>query len=427
MDSIMSAFRVTPLLAPVAIVSIAACGAAPQLGSVVRDSAGITIVENDHTRPAWGDSPWTVSDPPAVQIGAAESAGPDQLYGVTYSRLLSNGDIAIVNSRTQEVRIFDSLGRYRRTIGRRGDGPGEFRGPWEMYPLPGDSLLVIDLYRAVSVFDEDGNYVRRFVPGSIQGERQGAPLGQFADGSLLFMRYQPQDPSWTGVRRSKVELVRFDLTGEIATNFGLFDDQTVRYGGGSQYLFGAWAHTAPAANAVIYGPGDRFELREIGYDGRISRLIRLDVPPRAVTEADKEEFVNAIRERVRGTRDESFIERSYADADAASIFPAHFDVHVDDQNHIWVQDYQPWSVRVPRTWYVFEPAGAYLGAIVLPAGFDVHHIAQGKIVGRWTDEYDIEYVRVYAIEKELAGRQSRNSPGRRRFPSDESNDAPYRS
>lgn len=396
----MRAIRVTSLLAHTAFFSITGCEAASESGSVVRDSAGISIVENDHTRPAWGERPWTISDSPILQIGAAESTGADQLYGVTYSRLLSNGDIAIVNSRTQEVRIFDSVGRHRRTIGGRGDGPGEFRGPWETYPLPGDSLLVVDLYRAVSVFDGTGNYVRQFVPGRIQGERQGAPLGQFADGSLLFMRYQPQDPSWTGVRRSKVELVRFDVNGELATNFGLFDDQTVRYGGGPQYLFGAWAHSAPASSSVIYGPGDRLELREIGYDGRTSRLIRLDVPLRAITEADKERFLDAIRERARGTREESSIERRFADAEVPSHFPAHFDIRVDDRNQIWVQDYQPWSERVPRTWFVFEPTGTYLGAIALPAGFEVHHIAQGKIVGRWTDEYDVEYVRVYAIENQ---------------------------
>jgi hypothetical protein len=212
------------------------------------------------------------------------------------------------------------------------------------------------------------------------------------------MRYQPQDPSWTGVRTSQVELVRFDLNGEIATNFGLFDDQTVRFGDGPEYLFGAWAHSAPSADALVYGPGDRFELREIGYDGRIARLIRLDVPLRPITDADKDRFVAAIRERVRGTREEASLERRFADAEVASHFPAHFDILVDDRNHVWVQDYQGWLERVPRTWYVFEPEGAYLGALELPAGFDVHHIAQGKVVGRWTDEYDVEYVRVYAIE-----------------------------
>lgn len=395
--------RSTSCILSAAILSLAACNAAPRSGSVTRDSAGVRIVENDHTLPAWGARPWTIPDSPALQIGAVDSEGPDQLYGVTHSRLLPNGDIVIVNSRAQEVRIFDGMGGHKQTIGRSGDGPGEFRSPWQTYSLPGDSLLVIDLYRSVSVFDGDGNYVRRFVPGAIQGEAQGSPEGQFADGTLLFMRYQPQDPSWTGVRRSRVELVRVHLTGEIATNFGLFDEQTVRYGGGPRHLFGAWGRFAPGPNTLIYGPGDRFELREVGFDGRTSSLIRLDVPLRPVTDADKQGFVEAIRERARGTREESMIERLYAEADFPSHFPAHFDIRLDDRSNIWVQDYQPWSARLPRTWYVFAPAGEYLGAIVLPAGFMLHHIARGKVIGRWTDEYDVEYIRVYDIRNYPSG------------------------
>lgn len=380
------------------VLVLACSGSSEPRGSVVRDSAGIAIVENDHLRPAWGDAGWRLSREPLVQIGSVSSDGPDQLFGVTHSQLLPTGDILIVNSRAQEVRIFDATGQHRRTIGRRGDGPGEFRSPWHAYPLRGDSLLVIDLYRAVSIFDEQGAYVRRFVPGGTAGEMQGAPIGQFADGSLLFQRYQRQDPAWTGLRRSQVELVRFDLNGTLATSFGLFDDQTVRYGGGPQHLFGAWAKSAPLGGSIIYGPGDRFELREVAPDGRTTRLIRLDVPRRPVTEADKDAFLEGVRERMREQGQLAFFERLYADADAPEYFPAHFDIRVDDRGRIWVQDYQPFSARVERTWHVFDAEGMYLGSLPFPAGFTVHQIASDKVVGRWTDDDDVEYVRVYGIE-----------------------------
>lgn len=380
------------------ILIIACNGEAEPRAFRVRDSAGITIVENDHRQPAWGEGGWRLTREPIIQIGSVSSDGPDQLFGVMHSQLLPTGEILIVNSRAQDVRIFDEHGQHRRTIGRRGDGPGEFRSPWQAYPLPGDSLLVIDLYRAVSVFDAQGNYVRRFVPGDTGGERQGAPVGQFADGSLLFRRHQRQDPAWIGVRRSQVELVRFDLSGTLATSFGLFDDQTVRYGGGPQYLFGAWAQSAPLANSIIHGPGDRFELREVATDGRTVRLIRLDLPRRPVTEDDKDAFLESVRERMREQGQLAFFERIYADADAPEHFPAHFDIRVDDSGRIWVQDYRPLSARVERTWYVFDEEGIYLGSVVFPAGFTVHQIARDKVIGRWTDDDDVEYVRVYGIE-----------------------------
>lgn len=395
------------MIAHGALRSLAFCGGtlilgcasnAESRGTVVRDSAGVTIVENDHLQPAWGDAGWRLTRQPLVQIGSVSSDGPDQLFGITQSQLLPSGEILIVNSRAHDVRVFDETGRHRRTIGRRGEGPGEFRSPWHAYPLPGDSLLVVDLYRAVSVFDSQGAYARRFVPDGRGGEMQGAPLGQFADGSLFFRRRQRQDPAWTGLRRSQVELVRVDVNGALATSFGVFDDQTVRYGGGPRHLFGAWAQSAPYGMSIIYGPGDEFELREVNPDGRIVRLIRLDLPRRAVTEADIDAELESMRELMRVEGQLQFFERLYAEADAPEYFPAHSNIRVDDQRRIWVQDYQPFSARVERTWYVFDADGAYLGPVVFPASFAVHQIARGNVIGRWTDDDDVEHVRVYGIE-----------------------------
>jgi len=133
--------------------ALAACGAGTGTGSgtVFRDSAGVAIAESDHTRPAWGSDGWRLTDAPLIQVGSVDAEGPEQFLGVMDARLLPNGDLAVVNARLQRVVLFDAQGKHRRTIGRRGDGPGEFREPWKVYPQAGDSLMVVDLYRAVSV------------------------------------------------------------------------------------------------------------------------------------------------------------------------------------------------------------------------------------------------------------------------------------
>lgn len=57
--------------------------------------------------------------------------------------------------------IYDSVGDLLSTLGREGDGPGEFRGIWRLKRLPGDSILVIDWEtRRLTVFDADGRYAR---------------------------------------------------------------------------------------------------------------------------------------------------------------------------------------------------------------------------------------------------------------------------
>jgi hypothetical protein len=393
--------RLSRAAVPAVAVLIAACSDTSSYhgGPLVWDSAGIAIVDNRHSYPAWGGGGWTLTERPIVQIGAVDSDGPEELYGVTHSRLFPNGDILVVNSRTQEIRIFDEAGRYRTRIGRRGDGPGEFRSPWHAYPGPADSIIVVDLYRSVSVFDDLGTYVRSFVPGGTRGEGQGAPVGQFENGSVLLKRYQPSDPTWTGIVRNQVELVRVDLDGHIVTSFGIFDEQTGRFGGGPQHLFGARAAFAVGANSLYYAPGDQFELREIGQDGQTVRLIRLDVPRRPVTPAEKEAFVANALERAREEGREAAWERLFAGADAASHFPAHSDIQVASGGYLWVEDYQPMHVRLPRRWYVFDPEGTYMGHLTVPAQFRIHQITGDRVIGRWTDEYGVEFIRVYGIEK----------------------------
>lgn len=370
---------------------------------VVRDSAGITIVENDHTRPALGEAGWRLSEEPVVRIGELEAEDAGLLFRVTDARRLGDGSIAVVNSGTAEVRIFDEHGRHRTTIGGRGDGPGEFRSPWRVHELPGDSLLVVDLYRHISIFGPDRSFARLFRPEITVAlvHPPGEPVGQFGDGTLLFRGHYPLDPTWTGLRRSIVKLMRYGLDGTMLGSLGDFENQTILYrpDGLGTYAFGPWAREATGDSTMWYAPGDRFELREVTYDGRTLRVFRLDRPRRAVTDADIALYRESVRKYARGTREEALVNRRLAETEFPSHFPAHGDILVDEVGNLWVQDYQHFSVRMPRAWSVFDPEGRYLGNVEVPAGLRVHQIGEDFLLGQWRDELDVEYVYMYRLEK----------------------------
>jgi len=46
---------------------------------------------------------------------------------------LSNGDVAVASIGTNDIRIFASSGRYVRTVGRAGRGPGEFEARVQLF------------------------------------------------------------------------------------------------------------------------------------------------------------------------------------------------------------------------------------------------------------------------------------------------------
>ena len=53
------------------------------------------------------------------------------------------GDIYLLDQQLTEVKVFSRAGDYLRTIGREGEGPGEFRRPGDMFLLPDGNVGVL--------------------------------------------------------------------------------------------------------------------------------------------------------------------------------------------------------------------------------------------------------------------------------------------
>lgn len=103
--------------------------------------------------PAWS------LDTAAFQIGTLEGDAPYQLHRVRGAALLPNGNIAVLDGGSSELRIFDATGRFVTQAGGRGDGPGEFRRPWAMH-LRADTIIVIDASAGrLSLHRTDGSFI----------------------------------------------------------------------------------------------------------------------------------------------------------------------------------------------------------------------------------------------------------------------------
>jgi hypothetical protein len=78
-------------------------------------------------RQGGGFANWQVDSATVLEIGQVEGDSAYQLYRVRDIVELADGSVAIANSGTNQVRIYDAQGRYVRSLGRSGDGPGEFQ------------------------------------------------------------------------------------------------------------------------------------------------------------------------------------------------------------------------------------------------------------------------------------------------------------
>jgi len=63
-------------------------------------------------------------------------------------------------------------------------------------------------------------------------------------------------------------------------------------------------------------------------------------------------------------------------------------------------------------WTVFDPEGRVLGFVETPKGLDILQIGEDFILGRFEDEFEVENVQVWCLERCFPNIQRWNRPGR---------------
>lgn len=394
-----------PFLLSLAVVT-ACSNAGRNEGAVAntRDSAGIAIVENQ--RSAWSrERAWRLSAEPVLSIGMREGPEEYQLFRVYGSVRLSDGRIVVANAGTGQLRFFDSDGRYLRSAGQQGSGPGEFRALRYVFRIAGDSLLAWDSgSRRASIFDAQGVFRRSYSPAPFADSPFFVSIvAPLTDGTMIagaFRFRSAQDAVELGLSRDTLVLVHLDAGGELIATAG-------QYPGTEWYTTGEYPRVdVPFARGTfVEASGTGFYLGDdatyqISYhrpDGSVERIIRkahdlIDVTPEAVQEQKRQWIEGIPLDRRQG------VAQMFEDVEGPPTMPAFSEIKVDADGNLWVRDYQL-PGDVPPDWTVFRADGSMLGTVAMPDRLVVHQIGSDYVLGRWRDEEDVEYVRLYQLHK----------------------------
>jgi hypothetical protein len=407
---------VPALAVPLLFLPLAACNGGEggsSAGFAVRDSAGIHIVEN--TAPQWKEGAgWTLSAEPTLDIGVVDGAKEYQLSQVRDALRLASGQIAVANAGSQEIRFFDGSGKYLRSVGGEGGGPGEFKDVSWIRALPGDTLVAYDgRQRRLSTFDPQGMFV-----GSTNLELKAekgylSPVGQFADGTLFVQLGQAYGPGEvkSGVVRDSVSYLRYSTAGALlnpvirlrgSEAFVESDEKSLSV---SSLIFGRSSQYALAGTRVFAADNDAYEIGLYGMDGKLVELIRRRAEARPVTRADFDAMVQKRTESMGNSSFNSSLRQRFNDMMAKmplpSTLPAFSNLETDLEGNLWVQEY-PAPAAEGTEWTVFDPEGRMLGAVSMPDRFRPMRIGGDSVLGVWKDDLDVEHVRMYRLEKQKA-------------------------
>jgi len=80
-----------------------------------------------------------------IRLGAPTATFPQDFGAIQTVRELPDGRVLVADPLSKAVYVVDLEGGRRAVVGREGQGPGEYRQPDAVWPLPGDSTLLVDL------------------------------------------------------------------------------------------------------------------------------------------------------------------------------------------------------------------------------------------------------------------------------------------
>jgi len=348
-----------------------------------------------------GDLPalWATFDTvPVLALGGAEVEGPTQFGNVQDVLVTDTGDIWVVDHQAAEIRVFDESGTHLRTLGGRGDGPGEFA----QVALAGETddgrVLAVDrVRRRYTWYDLDGDTVDA---GPIPADDgAGVPLvqGVLADGTMIgqstrILTMEEAEPGLL-IDESSV-VVRWepldgppDTLGVAPTASWVIDDD----GRMQSIPFTANPGIEPGSSLWLTN-GIYPELQRITPDGR-REVWRIEREPRrldAATRADYLEIADNVPEARGATM------REMLRSDAVPEFVPHWrELVAAADGHLWAMRWEQLFGQGPTVYDVFAPDGVYLGRVEAPEGLRIQSIDADLVTGSWQDELGVPHVLRY--------------------------------
>ncbi len=308
-----------------------------------------------------------------LSIGGAGAEGDAGFEQIMTFVVDEDGTIYVLDFQASHIKAFNASGKYLRTIGRKGQGPGELQYPTTLsLNRRTGELAVSQQSRGITFFKTDGTFLRQLqLKGMMGGRARLDSRGQIyildivvaengskyatrklsSDASVLATLSETPTPTGPGNKTRAFIPVPYFLIDQ--------DDRFV-YGFPETY------------EILIYGPADT----------RVERKITKPYDPVAVTE----------EERVERKKD---VPPNYT---REIVFPKHHPAFsrffMSDLGHLFVQTYEK-AGEGKILHDVFDSEGRFIGRVPLkPSGIAV---LKGKYYAFEEDEDGYQIIKRYAL------------------------------
>ncbi len=350
-----------------------------------------------------------------------------QFSTISGLREMPDGRILVADGIDDVVLRIDLASQKIDTIGRSGRGPGEYKSPDALFPLPGGATLLVDLGNArLAVVDGSGRFKETFPIAQGQpGGRPGAmplifPRGTDGQGRIYFQPVggDPKADSGTVVRWDRAG-ARFDtvakvkLPAMVVKSSGSANNQRQSQRQKPYPIQDSWTVAPDGRVALLRAPLYRVDW--VAPAG--TRTVGKPIPgsPVPVRDAEKKEYlaeaaanglsvsvqnvngqVSMAFSRGRQGRDDDADEPDLSGQEWPAAKPDATGLSlVAPDGHLWVERSVP--AGAPRTYDLIGKSGEVTGRVTLPTARRLLAVGSRGVYVRHIDGDGINYLERYDL------------------------------
>jgi len=337
-------------------------------GSITKE--GDVIVVKNPKEPLYKENILAFKE--ELSIGGAE-AKPEQSFSEIGQILLDEEEnIFVLDQKDANIKIFDKTGKYLRTIGKKGQGPGELSLPERISLIKRKKELMVSegTRRQLTYFAVDGKFLRSHSTGKMRGL-----LGKVDSvGNIIMTEVIITIPEMS------YALKRFD---ENMNPIAELDRVKVTIDPKVLNPFMPFTYWDIADNDnIVYGYSGTYELKIFNPQNKVIRKIRKDYDPVEVTEEDRKRITKTSLPygmKFKGS----------------NYYPAFAEFSIDSQGRIFVGSWRKDKDSKARLFDIFDPEGRFLACQAIKgSGFAWR---RNKLYSAEEDEEGYQVVKRYDV------------------------------
>lgn len=233
---------------------------------------GVRVIKNPR-EPLYGEVKFELEE--ELSIGK-EGDNNYMFYRVRGIAVDNQGSIYVADMSNHRIQKFDRNGKYLQTIGRRGEGPGEFNEPKKLLIDDKTETLYVKDSMKIKVFDLAGNHIKDIFPKKY-------PFDFILDGEECLCA---KLASYTESGEFARDFSKINIQGEILETFESFPFYYIQQKileGGLTIGHTGYEHDlfiASIDNQIfLYGFSEKYELNVVNSEGILLFIIKKDEPP----------------------------------------------------------------------------------------------------------------------------------------------------